>query len=367
LASSRVSLGKDEWWHCSACTKFTYCRESTTACKFCKVAPRGKTASWLAGRKTPPKAAGASGSGGSTPAAKPWSTEEWALVTRHSKKNIRRSKNRADAAAKSAAKPDAEVEVIADDDMDLSAGAGVDTAKELKEVLADLAGFEAMQRVYPGIEEKKLELAAERDRLKAVLSNAKPPGTRLWAAKKQLETHVAARDKAASGHLASLAKMAKQLEEHEKIMQLERAKQEVLCNEMCAQEVLISEQSAIVAEASQQIADKNAKDAKLPAKTETLLAGAALPLVAVIPGDDAGLVRQAAIQAHRAAGLALEQDHEKRSSEFVPAAPAPAAADASAQQPPIAEGGLQPSEAELAKQNPPARTAGRASPYGPIG
>jgi hypothetical protein len=362
-------MGKDEWWHCIACTKFTYCRESTSACKYCKAAPRGKTASWLAGRKTPPKAAGASGSGGSTPASKPWSNEEWALVTRHSKKNIRRSKNRADAAAKSAAKPTEDVEVVQDDDMDVSvgeaAGGDVDTAKELAEVVAELAGLGALKRIYPGLNEEKIKLAAERDRLKAVLSSAKPPSTRLWAAKKQHEKHVVLRDKAASSHLASVARMAKQLEEHEKFMQKEREQQETFCVEMCVQEEHISAQIALVAEASQQIADKNAKDAKLPTKVEIPLAGAVLPVVVVTPGDDAGLVRVAALQAHRDLLLAMEQDHAKQSREFVPAAPA--AADASAQQAPPAAGGLQPSEAELAKQNPPARTAGRASPYGPIG
>jgi hypothetical protein len=367
LASSRISMSKDEWWHCVACSKFTYCRESTSACKYCKAVPRGKTASWLQARK----AAGASGSGGSSSAAKPWSTEEWATVTRHNKKNLRRTKSRAEAAAKSAAEPPTDVEVSNDDDVEMSTG-DVDMAKELAEVEADLATFEAIKRTAcPGRDDLKKFLVAERDRLKAALSSAKPPNTRLWAAKRQHEKHVALRDKAASSHVASLARMAKQLAEHEKFMQNERDQQEKFCEEMCAQEVHIAAQCAIVAEASQQMADKNANDAKLPTK-EALLVGVHPPIV-VTPGDDAGLARAAALQAHRALGLAMEQEHAKQSREFVAAVPpvAPpavhAATEVSAQPAPPAAGGLQPSDAELAKQCPPAKNAGRASPYGPTG
>jgi hypothetical protein len=362
-------MGGDPYWSCGKCGKWTYIKKSKTACFHCEAPPSGSTAKWLkepaSAAPTKPDVPKAVGSGGSKP-AQVWGTD-WQNVPR-SKKNARRAKNRAAKAAESGDVEPAIAAAVAstsDEDvvMDLTDGdpAGSDegVAKLLADKIAHITQLDACTFELPNALELRAKLVAERDELKARVEAAKSPLSRVRAARKLADKAKAALEKAESSFTASKLRMAKAVAD-------ESALQEKHGADMRAAELLVAEHEGAWAEASQQMADKAAKLAKVPVVTVPLA-------VCVLPtpsGDDKELC---AIVLKMAAAIeARNLEHQQQQREYdaimqgrieaaIAASSSAAAASGPVQDP--ASPTLQPSATEVAKTSGKG-SAGRASPYG---
>jgi hypothetical protein len=262
------------------------------------------------------------------------------------------------------------VPVPDDDSMDLTDGDAVGNdegvAKNLAEKVAHIAQLDACVFEFPGKQEQHCKLVAERDELKARLEATKSPISRGRASKKLMDKAKAAFEKAESSFTASKQRMAKAIAD-------ETSQQEKHGADMRAAELLVAEHEGAWAEASQQVADKVAKEARQPAKAAEVSGLPARDELPIPPGNDVeawGIVARMRATREAAQLEQLEYDTLMRDrAKAAPAAP-PAAAPAAGEQPVQAPGGagLQPSDTELAKDKSlPARSTGRASPYGTSG